>query len=78
MQNGIGYTFLSDQELAAIKAWGLVNPDNPSVPHPTAVIVDDKGIIRYWRQDVDFTKRPPSAELLDAVDRLAELSEDPG
>ena len=73
-QNGITFTLLSDGNLEVIKAWGLVNPDNPSVPHPTAVVVDGEGLIRYFRQDVDFTIRPPSAELLDAVDQLAENS----
>ena len=29
-----------DPDLAVITGWGLVNPDNPKVPHPTAVIVD--------------------------------------
>ena len=58
-QNGITFTLLSDGNLDVIKAWGLVNPDNPSVPHPTAVVVDWEGLIRYFRQAVDFTVRPP-------------------
>lgn len=55
---------LSDQELEAIRAWGLTNPTNPKVPHPTAVIVDASGTIRYFRQDVDYKQRPSSQELL--------------
>ncbi len=50
-----------------IIGWGLVNPDNPKVPHPTAVIVDAEGVVRYVRQDVDYTKRPSADELLAAV-----------
>lgn len=50
-----------------IIGWGLVNPDNPKVPHPTAVIVDAEGVVRYVRQDVDYTKRPSAEELLAAV-----------
>jgi len=45
----------------------LVNPDNPNVPHPTAVIVDSEGVVRYVRQDVDYTKRPSTEELVAAV-----------
>jgi len=50
--------------------WGLINPSNPKVPHPTAVIVGDDGVIRYLRQDVDYTKRPSAQELLDALDAI--------
>jgi len=55
---------LSDPELEAITAWGLTNPTNPKVPHPTAVIVDAYGTIRYVRQDIDYKQRPSAQELL--------------
>ena len=74
-QNGITYAFLSDGDLAAIKRWGLVNPKSPSVPHPTAVVVDGEGVIRFFRLDVDYTRRPSSAELLEALDGLIEAGE---
>ena len=51
-------------------AWGLVNPSKPSGPHPTAVVVDADGVVRYFRQDVDYTKRPDSADLLTSIDAL--------
>ncbi len=50
-----------------ISSWGLVNPANPKVPHPTAVIVDVDGTIRYFRQDVDYKNRPSADELLEAL-----------
>jgi len=56
--------------MTIITDWGLINPANPKVPHPTAVIVDSKGVIRYMRQDVDYKQRPSSAELLEALDGL--------
>jgi peroxiredoxin len=37
------------------------------VPHPTAVIVDSDGTIRYFRQDVDYKQRPSSEDLLAAL-----------
>jgi len=61
---------LSDADLVVIKEWGIVNPKSPTVPHPTAVIVDAEGVIRYYRQDIDYKKRPAAAELLDAIDEL--------
>jgi peroxiredoxin len=56
--------------MAVITGWGLVNPSNPKVPHPTAVIVDADGVIRYLRQDVDYKQRPSPTELLEALDGI--------
>ena len=50
-----------------VGSWGLVNASNPKVPHPTAVIVDADGTIRYLRQDVDYKQRPSAEELLGAL-----------
>lgn len=63
----IDFPLLSDPDLEVMKRWGLINPSKPSVPHPTAVIVDDQGAIRYFRQDQDYSKRPPTDELLQAL-----------
>jgi peroxiredoxin len=63
---------LSDPELQVITEWGLVNASKPTVPHPTAVIVDAKGKIRYFRQDVDYKHRPTAEELLEAVQSMSE------
>ncbi len=69
-KEGIEYTLLSDGDRSAIKAWGVVNPKSPKVPHPTAVVVDGEGVVRYFRQDVDYKKRPSVSEILDAVEGL--------
>lgn len=65
---GIEYTLLSDGDQVAIKAWGVVNPERPTVPHPTAVIVDGQGVVRYLRQDVDYKNRPSASEILKSID----------
>lgn len=67
-KEGIAYLLLSDPDLEAITAWGLVNPSSPKVPHPTAVIVDADGVVRFFRQDVDYRNRPSIDELLEALD----------
>jgi len=69
-QKGIEYTLLADADQSAIRTWGIVNPKKPTVPHPTAVIVDGKGVVRYLRQDVDYKKRPSASEILDSIDSL--------
>lgn len=66
----IEFVLLSDPDLAVIADWGLVNPLKPQVPHPTAIVVDGEGTIRYFRQDQDYSKRPTADELLQAVTGL--------
>ena len=69
-QSGIEFTLMSDGDLAVIREWGIVNPDRPTVPHPTAVIIDTEGVIRYYRQDINYKKRPAASELLEVIDSL--------
>lgn len=69
-KEGLEFTLLSDEDMAVITEWGLINPSNPKVPHPTAVIVDTDGEIRYFRQDVDYKQRPSPTELLEVLDGL--------
>jgi peroxiredoxin len=42
------------------------------VPHPTTVIIDRQGVIRYLRVDIDYKVRPSVAELLEALDQLGQ------
>ena len=63
---------LSDSDLEVITVWGLVNPSSPKVPHPTAVIVDADGVVRFFRQDVDYRNRPSIEELLEALDGVTD------
>ena len=67
-QEEIEFALLSDGDQIAIKAWGIVNPEKQTIPHPTAVVVDGGGVVRYLRQDVDYTKRPSVSEVLEAVE----------
>lgn len=69
-KTGIRFPLLSDADLATIRRWGIVNPANPKLPHPTAVVVDADGVVRFLRQDVDYRHRPPASELLAALDTL--------
>jgi hypothetical protein len=52
------------------RLYGVLNDARGDLPHPTALVIDPGGIVRYWRQDVDFTRRPPTSELLAAVRAL--------
>jgi peroxiredoxin len=61
---------VSDPELEAIRRFGILNEASGKIPHPTAVVVDREGTIRWIRVDVDYTKRPSPDELLAAIDGL--------
>jgi len=69
-QEGIEFTLLSDGGQEAIRTWGIVNPKKPTVPHPTVVVVDREGVVRYLRQDIDYKMRPPASEVLEAVELI--------
>lgn len=40
------------------------------IPHPTAIVLDRKGRIRYVRVDTDYRVRPPTEELVGVLQRL--------
>jgi hypothetical protein len=53
---------------------------NPSsggtVPHPTTLIVDTDGLIRWIRMDEDFTMRPSVRDVLTRVEVLISSATD--
>lgn len=63
-------TLLSDTELEVIRAYGVINEEKRSVPHPTAILIGRDGRVRWIRIDRDFRKRPAARELLDQLRRL--------
>ena len=73
---GLEYPVLVDPQAEVIDRYGLRNPDHPAeygiAPHPAAFVIDRDGVIRYKRVDVDYTVRPPAAELVEAVRGLGE------
>ncbi len=61
-----------------IQAWGLLNDLDSRgrrIPHPTAVIIDGEGVVRYFFTETNYKLRPPSADL---VERLQALEGDNG
>lgn len=63
----VGFPILIDPDNRVSISYGLLNEDNPKVPHPTAVVIDIDGVIRYVRVDEDYKVRPPVDELLEVV-----------
>jgi peroxiredoxin len=69
-KHGLDIVLLSDPDLQVIRRYGIVNPQQPKVPHPTAIVVDRTGVIRDLRVDEDYTHRPAAKEILAAIDEL--------
>jgi peroxiredoxin len=67
-----GYTFplLMDPDSETIKAYGILNERQGELPHPTALVIDPGGVIRYKRVDVEYKVRPAAADLLEVLHRL--------
>jgi peroxiredoxin len=61
---GITFPLLSDADLAVTKRFGVVNDARGTMAHPTTLVIDRKGTVRFVRIDFDFTKRPAAADLL--------------
>lgn len=63
---------LSDPDLEVTTRYGLVNPKQNSVPHPTAVVVDPDGVVRYIRVDEKYSERPSAAELMEQLNGISD------
>lgn len=67
---GIEFPILVDTDNEVSISYGLLNESKPTVPHPTAIIIDTDGVIRYSRVDENYKVRPSPEELLDALAKL--------
>lgn len=72
------FPVLHDTGLEVAKAYGIVNQDNTKVPHPTVIVVDEQGIVRWIHLDEDYTKRPSPESVLEAVRGAAPTEESAG
>jgi hypothetical protein len=66
----ITYPLLADRGSAAIRAFGLLNPEYPEghvahgVPYPGILIVDERGIVREKYFEEKYTNRRTAASIL--------------
>jgi peroxiredoxin len=64
------YTFLTDSSHQVIDRYGLFNPDEPRhrpVPHPTTLVIDREGVIRWRFTEVNYRVRPTNEDILAAL-----------
>ncbi len=49
------------------RAYGILNPKHGEVPHPTVVLLDRKGTVRFFHLDENYRRRPKPETLIEAV-----------
>ena len=66
------FTFLSDPGHKVIDRYGILNAaDARGIPHPTMLVIDRNGVVRWKFIEVNYRIRPTNAMILEALDRLA-------
>jgi len=68
--HGLTFPVLYDDGSAVIRRYGVLNERTGVLPHPTALVIDRQGIVRYARTDEDYRIRPPASDLLAALRAL--------
>ncbi len=67
------YPLLSDPDHAVIDRYGLYNPEESRrrpVPHPTTLVIDMDGMVRWKFVEINYRSRPEIADILAAVAAL--------
>ncbi len=63
-RSGLSFPLLSDDGSRVIRAYGVLNEEQGTVPHPAVVVIDADGVIRAKHVDPDYTVRPSADEVL--------------
>ena len=63
----LDFTLLSDPGHRVIDRYGLLNPSGRGWPHPTAYVIDRKGVVRWKFTEINYKIRPTNAMILDAL-----------
>jgi peroxiredoxin len=71
----LDYTLLSDAGHRVIDRYGIFNaeaaPDR-EIPHPTTLVIDRDGIVRWKMTEVDYRVRPTNEDILRELRALAQ------
>lgn len=67
------FTFLTDSTHAVIDRYGFFNAEERRgrpVPHPTTLVIDREGVIRWRFTEVNYRLRPTNDDILQALGAL--------
>ncbi len=67
----IEFQLLADPGNAVINRYGVFNPDGGRpIPHPTTLVIDKQGVVRWKFIEIDYRIRPTNEDILTAVAEL--------
>lgn len=69
----IRYTLLSDPGHRVIDRYGILNtadPEGRAIPHPTTLVIDTAGVVRWKMTEVNYKIRPTNEDILKALAAL--------
>ena len=69
-EDRVEFTLLADPDHAVIDRYGVFNPEaapNRPIPHPTTLVIDKEGVVRWKFIEIDFRIRPTNEAILAAV-----------
>ena len=61
---------LVDAGSETIKAYGILNERDGSVPHPAVVIVDRGGMVRFFHVDENYRRRPAPEVVIETLRKI--------
>ena len=68
---GFNFPLLSDADHRVIDRYGLLNDKaQRPVPHPTTMVIDLKGIVRWRFTEIDYKVRPSNEDILKEVVKI--------
>ena len=69
----VEFMLLADPDHAVIDRYGVFNPEaapNRPIPHPTTLVIDKDGVVRWKFIEINFRIRPTNEAILAAVAEL--------
>ncbi len=69
----VDYRMLTDTDHRVIDRYGVFNPDERKarlVPHPTTMVIDMDGVIRWMVVETDYRMRPENEDVMRALESV--------
>ncbi len=69
----VDFTLLTDVDHRVIDRYGIFNemaPETQPIPHPTTLVIDKEGVIRWRMTEIDYRVRPTNKDILAALSVL--------
>ncbi len=71
---GFNFPLLSDPDHKVIDRYGLLNDTaRRPIPHPTTLVIDRKGLVRWRFTEIDYKIRPSNEDVLGQVKKVEEV-----